>query len=115
MAFYMFITKQDVFDDNFLFRPCFRSGSYCKLIKKNKPLSYTRGRECILEKLRPFTGNLNIGLHSLRSGRATVAGNVVVNDKCRKRHGWWKSDSSKDSYVAVSLSRGLEASKVHLL
>ena len=36
----------------FLFRPMYRSKSTCKLIKKNKQLSYNRVRKCVLEKLK---------------------------------------------------------------
>ena len=41
-----------------------------------------------------FMENVNIGLHSLRSG-ATTAANSDVNDGIRKKHGRWISDSSK--------------------
>ena len=37
--------------DEFLFKPIFRSKSVCKLIYKNKPLSYTSTRENILKLL----------------------------------------------------------------
>ena len=51
-------------DNCFLFRPINRSKSQCKLISKNKPLSYTRTRECLFNQLE--RGDANIGLHSLR-------------------------------------------------
>lgn len=108
---YLEISDQKCTDAKFLFRPCFRSGSSCKLIYKNKPLSYSRARECILMRLRPFTGDSNIGLHSLRAGGATKAANSEVNERCWKRHGRWKSDTSKDGYVADSLESRLEVSK----
>lgn len=108
---YMSLTNQSVSDSQHLFRPCYRSGKLCKLIAKDKPLSYTRARECILGRLRPFTHDLNIGLHSLRAGGATTAANSGVNDRCWKRHGRWKSDSSKDGYVADSIEKRLEVSR----
>jgi integrase len=108
---YLTLSSQTIFDSNYLFRPCFRSNSTCKLIYKDKPLSYSRARECIISRLRPFTGDLNIGLHSLRSGGATTAANSGVNDRCWKRHGRWKSDISKDRYVADSLSSRLMVSQ----
>ncbi|XP_053406417.1 integrase/recombinase xerD homolog [Mercenaria mercenaria] len=108
---YLSLSNQTIFDSNYLFRPCFRSNSTCKLTYKSKPLSYTRARECIIGRLRPFTGDLNIGLHSLRSGGAITAANSGVNDRCWKRHGRWKSDSSKDGYVADSLSSRLVVSQ----
>lgn len=108
---YLSISNQSTQDDRFLFRPCFRSGSMCKLIYKDKPLSYTRSRECLLDRLRLVSGDLNIGLHSLRSGGATSAANAGVNDRCWKRHGRWKSDNSKDGYVEDSLDSRLSVSK----
>ena len=46
----------------------YRSKSTCKLIKKNKQLSYNRVRKCGLEKLKMIPGaeNSNLGLHSMR-------------------------------------------------
>lgn len=108
---YLGLTHQSLSDTIFLFRPCFRSGKNCKLIYNNKALSYTRARECITATLKLVSGGLNIGLHSLRSGGATMTANSGVNDRCLKRHGRWKSDSSKGRYVADSLSRRLELSK----
>ncbi|XP_071150477.1 integrase/recombinase xerD homolog [Mytilus edulis] len=97
--------------DEFLFRPIFRSGRYYSLIYKNKPLSYTRARECIVNRLKEVCKKLNIGLHSLRASGATKAANSNVSDRCWKRHGRWKSDSAKDGYVADSLEHRLEVTK----
>lgn len=108
---YLDISKQTVYDSLYLFRPCFRSHRICSLIYKNKPLSYTRARECIVARLKEVGQDLNLGLHSLRSGGATVAANAAVNDRCWKRHGRWKSENSKDGYVADSLEIRLEVSK----
>ena len=53
----------------------------------------------------------NYGTHSLRSGGATAAANSDrVNDRCWKRHGRWKSDSSKDMYVLDSVQIRLQVS-----
>lgn len=81
------------------------------LIYKDKCLSYTRARETLINRLREVAGNLNLGLHSLRSGGVTAAANAGINDRCLKRHGRWRADSSKDGYVADSLDRRLEVSK----
>ena len=97
--------------EDFLFKPIFRSRDKCALIKKNKPLSYTRTRECLISRLKEVVGDLDIGLHSLRSGGATAAANSGVNDRCWKRHGRWKSDNSKDGYVADSLDSRLSVSR----
>ena len=84
----------------------------CSLIYKNKPLSYTRARVCIISRLKEVIFSSNIGLHSLRAGGATVAANSNVNERCWKRHGRWKSDSAKDSYIADSLEHRLEVTKL---
>jgi hypothetical protein len=101
--------------ESYLFKPCFRSGSTCKLIYKNKPLSYSRARECVVGRLKSVSGDLNIGLHSLRLGGATTAANSDVNDCCWKRHGRWKSESAKDGYVVDSLAKRLSVTQSLLL
>lgn len=100
----------DLKSDNFLFRQITRSGSCCKLIYKNKPLSYTGARHAILGRLN-LVSDCNFGLHSLRAGGATVAANNDVSERCLKRHGRWKCDISKDGYVADSLDKRLNISQ----
>uniref|UniRef100_A0A8W8IRD0 Uncharacterized protein n=1 Tax=Magallana gigas TaxID=29159 RepID=A0A8W8IRD0_MAGGI len=51
------------------------------------------------------------GLHSLRSGGATAAVGSNVNERCIKRHGRWKCDSSKDMYVVDQLENRLAVSR----
>lgn len=108
---YLILTGMSVSDGCFLFRPCFRSRGVSRLVYKDKPLSYTRTRECLVGRLKEVAGDLNLGLHSLRSGGATAAANAGVNDRCWKRHGRWKSENSKDGYVADSLEMRLDVSK----
>ena len=48
---YMDLAGLNTKSEGCLFKPVFRSGSVCKLIHKNKRLSYTRARECLLDKL----------------------------------------------------------------
>ena len=108
---YLNITDQTVSSFAYLFRPCFRSKGVSKLISKDKPLSYTRARECLVSRLKEVAGDLNLGIHSLRAGGASAAANAGVNDRCWKRHGRWKSDTSKDGYAADSLERRLEVSQ----
>lgn len=108
---YISLASIDLSSDHFLFKPIYRSKSVCKLIFKNKPLSYTSTRENILKLLSLVGGHLNLGLHSLRSGGATTVANTEVKDRNWKRHGRWKSDSSKDGYVVDSVQSRLEVSK----
>lgn len=73
---YFLLANIDNTSSSFLFKPVYRSGNQCRLINKDKPLSYTRARECILKRLRMVVGDLNIGLHSLCAGGATAAANA---------------------------------------
>ncbi|KAK3108944.1 hypothetical protein FSP39_019460 [Pinctada imbricata] len=108
---YLDLGEVNLKSEDFLFKPIFRSNEQCSLIKKNKSLSYTRVRECLVSRLKEVSGELNIGVHSLRAGGATAAANSLVNERCWKRHGRWKSDSAKDGYVADSLESRLSVSK----
>ena len=72
--------------------------------------------EIVLEKLGTIgLEKKKFGLHSLRAVGATRAAKEGVPDRLFKRHGRWKSERSKDSYVKddiktrlrVSLSLGL--------
>ena len=52
-----------------------------KLLNVNKPLSYTRTGELLLEALVDIgLGKKDFGLHSLHSGGATLAANKGVKD-----------------------------------
>ena len=50
-------------------------------------------------------------LHSLKSGGATAAASAGVPDRLFKRHGRWRSENTKDSYVKDSLTGRLSVSK----
>ena len=58
-------------------------------------------------------GDLNLGLHSMRNGGATTVANASehVSDRYWKRHGRWKSDTSKDGHVVDSLEKRLNVLK----
>ena len=96
----MFYAKLGISTDNYLFQPAFRSGSKCSLLDKNKKISYTRARECIVSKLKLVAPDKKLGTHTLRASGATAASNakdVNLSERCIKRHGRWKSDLAKDS------------------
>lgn len=99
--------------DEFIFRPLYRNRNICKVVSVNKPLSYTRARECILTRIKsvPGTQNLNIGLHSFRAGGATQAASAGVNERCWMRHGRWATDGSKNRYVKESTNNKLSVSR----
>ena len=108
---YMDLAGLSSVSEGFLYRPLFRSGSVCKLIYKNKKLSYTTARKSLLGKLKIVAPDLNLGLHSLRASGCTKAANENVNGRCLKRHGRWKRDESRDGYVADSVEKRLEITK----
>lgn len=109
---YLKLGNIDLNEDKFLFRPLYKSKNGVKLINLDKKISYTRARECIRKKVNSVEGvNLKIGLHSFRSGGATAAVEAGVTHEEVKRHGRWKSDSSKDRYLKTSIKRRLEVTK----
>ena len=55
--------------------------------------------------------NLNVGLHSLRSGGVSTAANNEVNDRCLKRHGRWKTNFAKDGYFDDNQHKRLKVSQ----
>lgn len=89
-----------------------RSKNVCKLIYKNKKLSYTAARTVSFVYVKiSCRGHVNIGIHSLRSGRATVAASSNVDERCLKRHGRRKSNLAKDGYIVDSIDKRLMVSK----
>jgi len=50
------------------------------------------------------------GLHSFRSGGATVSALNKTDDRLWQRHGRWKSVAAKDGYVKYSLKDRLSVS-----
>ena len=82
------------------------------IIKKNKPFSYIRAKECLVGKLKTVNPRLNLGLHSLCVGMATSAARAGVNERCLKRHGRWRREISKDGYIEDSVESRLHISKM---
>ncbi|KAJ8320595.1 hypothetical protein KUTeg_002182 [Tegillarca granosa] len=72
---YMNLSGLSTTTNCFLFKPCFKSGSVCKLVFKDTKISHTRVWESILSKLKLVAPELNLGVHSLQSGGATTAPN----------------------------------------
>ena len=83
-----------------------------KLRKIDKPPSYTTIRGYVLDLLANIgLDPKKFGLYSLRSGGASVAANLGVNDRLFKKHGRWKSDKVKDSYVHEDVESKLSVSR----
>ncbi|XP_033762818.1 integrase/recombinase xerD homolog isoform X1 [Pecten maximus] len=97
----------------FIFRSlsfCPKSNSY--KLRGTSPLSYTRAREVLLEKLSSIgLDPSKFCLHSLRSGGASAAANCGVSDRLFKAHGRWRSETAKDGYVKDKLESKLFVSK----
>ena len=51
--------------DQFLFKPLLKSKGRYSVVQKNKHISYTRARECIVSKLSLVAPGLKLGTHSL--------------------------------------------------
>ena len=81
-------------------------------IKKNKCISYTRAKECIVEKLKEVAPDLKLGTHMIRASGVTTAANAHgVSDRCFKCHGRWKTDIAKDGYIDDSVKKRLSITK----
>ncbi|XP_045206149.2 integrase/recombinase xerD homolog [Mercenaria mercenaria] len=97
-----------------IFRPM-QAGKHCRdcglRTPLNKPLSYTRTREIFKDMLTAIGIDASrYGLHSFRSGAATVSANLNTTDRLWKRHGRWKNVSAKDGYVKDSIKKRLSVS-----
>ena len=109
---YIKATNSKLHSDKFLFRALIKTKKTTRLRKANKPISYTRLRELLLKALHDIgLSPKKFGLHSLRSGGATAAANLGVKDRLFKKHGRWKSENIKDSYVQESLQEKLVVTK----
>ena len=84
---------------NYIFQSVVKTNTFgCKL-HKSRNLSYTRAREFMLGNLTKVgLPKGNLGLHSLRSGGATAAGNIVP-ERLIQKHGSWKTECSKNRYI----------------
>ena len=78
---YMYLTNLVVSSDSFLFKAINKSKSGNKLIFKDKKLSYTRAKECVVSLFKSIDPNLKICLHSLRCGGMSTAANNDSNDR----------------------------------
>jgi hypothetical protein len=74
---YVSLSNLFLSSDFYIFRPIYRHKGIAKLICKHRKISYTATRENILKRLRSVEQNLNLGLHSLRSGGASAANMYV--------------------------------------
>jgi hypothetical protein len=111
-----YLLKADIAldSDDFIFRSLsfFKSKDTYRLCKINKPLSYTRARELLLEALtQAGLEQTKFGLHSLRSGGVSEAAHNRIPERLLKAHGRWKSDIAKDGYIKENMRNRLSVSK----
>ena len=98
--------------DQFIFRAITKTKTSAKLRKANRPLSYTRVRELLLQTCKSIgLSAKEYGTHSMRSGGASMVANAGLPDRLFKRHGRWKSDKAKDMYVKDNIDRLLSVTK----
>ena len=100
--------------EEYIFRALFYSKKQKihKCRKSNKPLSYSRTRDIVLDAFEKIgLPRKRFALHSLRAGGATAAANAGVSNRLFKRHGRWKSDRAKDGYVKDNIAALLSVSK----
>ena len=111
-----YLLKADIAldSDDFIFRSLsfFKSKDTYRLCKINKPLSYTRARELLLEVLtQAGLEQTKFGLHSHRSGGVSEAAHNRIPERLLKAHGRWKSDIAKDGYIKENMRNRLSVSK----
>ncbi|XP_071105314.1 integrase/recombinase xerD homolog [Haliotis cracherodii] len=103
--------KEETNSETYLFRNLAKTSDGYIFRAENKPMSYTRLRELFIEAFKPYVPDIKCyGLHSLRSGGATLAANRGIPDRMFKRHGRWRSESAKDGYVKDSIENRLKVS-----
>jgi hypothetical protein len=112
----LYFSKADLSNDSE--EHVFRSLSSCKKtnsfrLKKGGCLFYTRVRELLREMLVEVGLNFpnEYGTHSLRRGGATASAVNNVCDRLFKKHGRWKSEHAKDSYVSEDINSILSVSQ----
>lgn len=95
-----YLEKANILSDSgeYIFRSLtFSSKSMSYSLRGLKPISYTRAREILHEKLESIgLDSSKFCLHSLRSGGASQAANAGVPDRLFKAHGRWRSETAKD-------------------
>lgn len=113
MERYIEMAAVDMRSEKYIFRPLFNRRGKAGLIKTNKKISYSRIRSCVKAKFGAMaeTKDLDIGLHSFRSGGATAAMSANVSYQAVKRHGRWRAEASMDRYIQKSLAEKLTVSQ----
>lgn len=111
---YIKLLDVEVSSSEYLFRSltfCKNTNTY-KIRRDNRPLSYTRAREIVLDAFGEIgLDKSKFGLHSLRLGGATSAAAAGISDRLFKKHGRWRSEKAKDGYVRENINDKLSVTK----
>ena len=100
--------------NSFLFRKIAHSNKGAFL--RSQKLSYSRALELVRLLLKDIGLDAQkYGLHSMRSGGASLAAALGVPDRLFMRQGGWKSVSSKNRYIKESLPSLLSVSRMFKL
>ena len=111
LQYYLALIKIPENSEAFIFRGLSR-GKKFSLRTRNKPISYSRIRVNFIKVLKAANPDWRkYGLHSLRSGGASLAAYNGVSDRLFKRDGRWTSDKAKDAYIEDSLESLLSVTK----
>ena len=97
-------------ESSYIFRKvCYLKQDY--KLRKHR-LTYSRSLELTRGQLAAIgLKSKEYGLHSMRSGGASLAAALGLSDRLIMRHRGWKSDSSKNRYISESKSSLLSVSK----
>ena len=97
----VFIQEGEHSPGSFLFRKISHRKAGFKLRKK---LSYSRALELFKKHLKRIHRDSSLyGLHSLRSGGASLAASIGILDCLIMRHGGWQSEGYKNRYISESI------------
>ena len=109
-----YLTKMQISPDSrdLIFRPISRGKGCCKLVSPDKSISYGSIRDAFRRDLKSIGADPSkFGLHSLRSGGATMAANNGVSYGVFQQHGRWMSVQAKYTYVDDDFGQRLVVSK----
>ena len=91
----------------------------CKLVRTRKGhravgshrMSDSQIRKNFTNTVNKCFPNVNLGLHSMRSGGASAAAKHNVSDRLISKHGRWASVKSRDGYIKDSVENRLHVTK----
>ena len=105
-----YLVRAEIQDSSseYIFRPITSSKNHKKLVSVDKHISYSTYRESFKGSFKNIVTDIQ---KYSRSGGATIATNLGVNDRIFQRHGRWKTKKAKNMYVKDSIASKLNVSK----